>query len=118
MPRGDRTGPEGAGPMSGRGLGYCAGSDRPGSAQPAYGAGMGRSRGPRGGGFGWRHLYYATGLPGWLRSRVMPPSPTVPRGWTAADEAAALRDQAEILQGTLEQIQQRLSELTPETGEG
>jgi len=30
MPRGDKRGPEGAGPMTGRALGYCAGNDQPG----------------------------------------------------------------------------------------
>ncbi|MCK4510615.1 DUF5320 domain-containing protein, partial [bacterium] len=30
MPRGDRSGPGGAGPMTGRGLGYCAGYPAPG----------------------------------------------------------------------------------------
>jgi len=30
MPRGDKTGPEGNGAMSGRGLGYCAGNNSPG----------------------------------------------------------------------------------------
>ncbi len=33
MPRGDRTGPSGMGPMTGRGMGYCAGFDRPGYMQ-------------------------------------------------------------------------------------
>lgn len=30
MPRGDKTGPEGNGAMSGRGNGYCAGNNSPG----------------------------------------------------------------------------------------
>ncbi len=30
MPRGDRTGPLGVGPMTGRRLGFCVGNDRPG----------------------------------------------------------------------------------------
>ena len=42
MPRGDRRGPEGAGPMTGRGLGYCAGNDRPGFAANAAPQGLGR----------------------------------------------------------------------------
>ncbi|MFN2363324.1 MAG: DUF5320 domain-containing protein [Halarsenatibacteraceae bacterium] len=42
MPGGDRTGPAGAGPMTGRGAGYCNGFNRPGSFRP--GAGMGRGR--------------------------------------------------------------------------
>lgn len=31
MPAGDRTGPEGQGPMTGRAAGYCAGYDSPGN---------------------------------------------------------------------------------------
>lgn len=50
MPRGDRRGPEGRGSMTGRGLGYCAGNDRPGFAA---GVPQGAGRGLRnGGGFG------------------------------------------------------------------
>jgi len=30
MPQGDKTGPEGKGPKTGRGLGYCSGSEEPG----------------------------------------------------------------------------------------
>ncbi len=32
MPAGDRTGPAGQGPMTGRGAGFCAGSNAPGYA--------------------------------------------------------------------------------------
>ncbi|HHT94051.1 MAG TPA: DUF5320 domain-containing protein [Clostridiaceae bacterium] len=39
MPRGDGTGPLGMGPMSGRGLGFCAGYNTPGYM---YGRGMRR----------------------------------------------------------------------------
>ncbi len=47
MPKGDKTGPEGKGPKTGRGLGYCSGSDKPGyeSDQPT----QGMARGPRNG---------------------------------------------------------------------
>jgi len=33
MPRGDRTGPEGKGPKTGRRRGFCAGPDEPGYKQ-------------------------------------------------------------------------------------
>jgi len=36
MPRGDGSGPDGFGPMTGRGAGYCAGYDRPGYANAGY----------------------------------------------------------------------------------
>ena len=77
MPFGDRTGPMGQGPMTGRGMGFCAGFVRPGfaSSVPVYpqayahgpvtrvwpgwgygygfGRGFGRGFGP-GFGRGWR----------------------------------------------------------------
>ena len=39
MPRGDRTGPAGLGPMTGRAAGFCAGYPMPGYMNPAGGAG-------------------------------------------------------------------------------
>jgi hypothetical protein len=47
MPAGDRKGPEGKGPRSGRGSGYCSGSDKPGyqDAQPGRGLGKGTGSG-------------------------------------------------------------------------
>ena len=58
MPRGDRTGPWGAGTMTGRGAGYCAGYSVPGYMNPVggYGRGWGRGRG-RGFGRGWGRGY-------------------------------------------------------------
>ncbi|MFO7651841.1 MAG: DUF5320 domain-containing protein [bacterium] len=55
MPSGDRTGPAGLGPMTGRGLGHCAGSPQSGFASGSGGRGMGRGWGRgRGMGFGCR----------------------------------------------------------------
>ena len=42
MPLGDKTGPRGKGPKTGRGLGYCAGNDRPGADVPRVRRGRGR----------------------------------------------------------------------------
>ena len=50
LPRGNRTGPRGFGPRTGRGLGYCSGYSTPGYTK---GPGMGWGRG-YGGGWGWR----------------------------------------------------------------
>ena len=44
MPGGDRTGPRGMGPMTGRGLGYCAGVGMPGYVNLAPGFGLGRGQ--------------------------------------------------------------------------
>ncbi len=55
MPGGDGTGPDGKGPKTGRGLGRCAGNDKPGYMSDAprrfargFGRGAGRGRGRRG----------------------------------------------------------------------
>ena len=42
MPGGDRTGPQGYGPKTGRGLGYCTGNEVPGYSNRFYGRGFGR----------------------------------------------------------------------------
>ena len=53
MPRGDRTGPGGLGPRTGRAAGYCAGYPVPGFMNPTPGFGRGYGRG-YGRGFGRR----------------------------------------------------------------
>ncbi len=103
MPRGDRTGPMGAGPMSGRGAGFCAGYNAPGFANPTPRLGLRRGfcAGGAGGGRGWRHWYYATGLPRW--ARWAPP--------TAEQELAGLKDTAAQLKEQLDAINKRIEEL-------
>lgn len=57
LPRGDKTGPDSQGPMTGRGLGYCVGYSAPGFMNPnrGYGRGFARRRGRGWGrGFGGR----------------------------------------------------------------
>lgn len=44
MPNGDQTGPLGAGAMTGRQRGYCAGFQQPGCADHGFGYGGGRRR--------------------------------------------------------------------------
>ena len=74
MPRGNGTGPLGKGPMTGRGAGFCAGNGQAGATVPGAGrgCGFGRGRGMGGGGFGrgFRNMFFATGLPGWMRAGV------------------------------------------------
>jgi len=98
MPGGDRTGPQGFGPRTGRGLGDCAPTEQP---RPGFGLGFGRGR-------GWRNWARATGQPGWLRFG----------GWGATpapvDESELLKTQAEQLQAQLDAVQQRLTELSNE----
>jgi hypothetical protein len=123
MPRGDRTGPEGTGPMTGRGAGYCAGYDVPGymNSGPGRGFGRGLGYGGWGHGHGWRHWYHATGLPGWARFPASPwsaaPEWGVPPAWgarTKEQEAEGLRGQAEWLQEQLNAVQHRINELREE----
>jgi hypothetical protein len=64
MPKGNGTGPLGMGPMTGRGAGLCAGNNFINSAT-GRGCGMGLLRG---GGFGRRNIFQATGIPGWMRT--------------------------------------------------
>ena len=52
MPRGDKTGPEGLGPMTGRRMGYCTGNNNPGFDW-GFGRRMSFGRGMRSG-FGRR----------------------------------------------------------------
>jgi len=120
MPRGDRTGPYGMGPMTGRAAGYCAGAGVPGFMNPAFGRGrglgFGRSRGfwNQGfgcGGFGRRNRYFAADLRGWGRpgssaDPFVKPDPE----W----EKQALRAQAEDARAELQAIEKRLSELETE----
>jgi len=108
MPRGDRTGPLGAGPMTGRGAGYCAGYGVPGYANPVPGLGS-RCWGGR----GWRHWYYATGLPGWARAVGYPLWAVAPfqAPPDKEQEASFLKMQAENLKAALANIEKRLQGL-------
>ena len=66
MPKGDKTGPEGEGPMTGRQQGYCSGNDNPGYAVSGGGLGRGFGRGLGGGfrkGFGRNSEYNPRGEP-------------------------------------------------------
>ncbi len=97
MPRGDGTGPAGRGPRSGRGLG-----NRAAYGAPAYLAGGGR-----GGGHGWRHWYYATGVPCWARAGYQPAG----AGQTREVELDLLQAQAGQLKTTLAGIEARMEQL-------
>jgi hypothetical protein len=121
MPAGDGTGPAGAGPMTGRAAGYCAGYPVPGYMNPipgrgrfGFGRGWGRGFG-RGGGRGWRHWYWATGLPGWGREPYGYPAYGSPYPYgqevTPKQEMDLLKQEAEALKTQLEDIQSRIDTL-------
>ena len=68
MPRGDGTGPEGKGPLTGRGGGARAVDMTPRGGRSWLGRlGLGLRRG-RGRGRGWRRMFHTTGLPFGARS--------------------------------------------------
>jgi hypothetical protein len=122
MPGGDRTGPVGRGPMTGRGAGYCAGYGVQGFVNPARGGGYGRGHGwgrGAGGRGGWRHRhwYCATGVPGWERAAMdWPISPPPVLGafgplMTREQELEALKQQARYFEQTLNDLKNRISEV-------
>lgn len=119
------------GPMTGRAAGYCAGYGMPGYMNPVRGYGFGRGggwgRGFGGGGRGWRHRYYATGIPGWMATGhptggyyQQPPgyAPYGPAAPPPEHELEALREQAAFLSESLKDVQRRIDELEAETAKG
>ncbi len=120
MPFGDGTGPNGLGPMTGRGAGYCAGYGMPGYANPIPGRGyFGGGRGffGRGGGRGRRNRYYATGLPGWYRAGMGLPAwggyPVPPAGpeLSPQNEAVLLKEQVSAMEKEIKEIHRYIAEL-------
>lgn len=109
MPRGDRTGPWGAGPMTGRAAGFCAGFGMPGYMNPVPGRGFVRwgRRGGAGGGWGR----------GFRHRRCWWGAPPYPFGWAGGgfasveDEKAFLQNELKSLNEEMEAIRQRLENL-------
>lgn len=97
MPGGDGTGPMGYGPMTGRAAGFCAGSPVPGYRNAGRGGFWGRGRGFRGWGRG-----FGRGFGFWPAN-----APTQ----TPEQELDDLKQQAELLQGSLNQINSRIEQL-------
>jgi ribosomal protein L15 len=117
MPGGDRTGPRGLGPKTGRSLGYCSGYDSPGYANPSFGRGFGRGWGRgfgrglrgRGRGFWWRGYrdpYYQPQTPFGVN-----PQPN------KDEEKAYLEDIIESLEEEIKMAKERLQKLSKEKKE-
>ena len=108
MPGGDQTGPQGDGPKTGRGLGYCTDHDQPGYAAPQQGQGYGFQRGSRGlgnrRGRGRRNRSNAGFWPGRGRGglAVLPDAKD--------QDVSSLKAQIQDLQTTLEEVQNRLDQ--------
>lgn len=118
MPKGNRRGPENAGPMTGRAAGYCAGFNTPGFRNTVPGQGFwsrfGRGRGAGGGGGcgrGWRNMFFATGQPGWMRfgGNAAPLPNDDPES-----EKQFLKNQVDQIQHELDSINKRLMEIDNE----
>ena len=98
MARGDKTGPSGAGPKTGRGMGYCAGNEHPGylNMSPNWSAGSGRRLRGGGGyrtGFGFR--------PGYRHSH--------PGNMIDVTEKTLIENEIRILKDQLSALEDRLS---------
>lgn len=108
MPWGNRTGPWGLGPMSGRAMGYCAGYPLPGYLNPAGGRGYwpGFGRGFRSfWGRGGRGRFFAWGVPFWGGAWPGPIAAPYP------GEVESLKEQASYLENALSEIKKRIGEL-------
>jgi len=104
MPGFSGTGPQNAGPMTGRGLGYCMAYLEQSSLL---------KRRPGMGGRGWRHCYNATGLPRWSRWES---GKTITGGVYASPFSSKasldeLREQVSYLEKALDEAKKRIQEL-------
>jgi len=120
MPRGDRTGPEGMGSMTGRGAGFCSGSGMPGCMNQNGGRGQGNGYGYGNrfaGGMGYGHAYgpgagYGRGMgrgygPGRDRGYAYAPPPPM----TPDMEKQELQREAGYVEEELKAIRKRLEDL-------
>lgn len=108
MPRGNGTGPMGAGPMTGRAWGYCSGSSVPGFANPSAGRGFGAGfrhncpawgpgQGLGGGRRGWRMTFQAT-------DRSGQENPAMERT-ILQNRAKALQEQMDLIKNQLDSLE-------------
>jgi hypothetical protein len=101
MPRGDRTGPEGFGSMTGRQMGYCVGNDRPGFENSSRGFGRGRGSGRGFGGGMGNHFGYGRGNRYYSEGAI----PNV-------SEKTLLENEVKILKEQLNSMEKQLSNLS------
>jgi hypothetical protein len=106
MPGFNGMGPQGLGPMTGRGRGYCMFNTASGiNFVPGFG--FGRARGK-----GWRNCYYATGLPGWARFAQGTASGGAASSLLSGEEELnLLKEQAFRMESALERTKKRIKEL-------
>jgi len=119
MPSGDRTGPRGSGPMTGRALGYCAGYDTPGYTRNlGIGFGWGRGRGwwrgrgigySRGRDWGYSIPVYKICTPG-IVPQITPENQLL----MLKQEKSYLESEMNEIKNSLEDISKRIGELEKE----
>ncbi|MEA1910490.1 MAG: DUF5320 domain-containing protein [Spirochaetota bacterium] len=118
MPRGDRRGPNGMGPMTGRGAGFCSGSNAPGymntGAVGGYGQGLGAGRGFGGGFHGGaygnaygRGMGRAQGLGGGIGFQT----PYVAPVYSKETEKGYIENEVSFLKDQLKALEGRLSDM-------
>lgn len=95
MPRGDRTGPEGFGPRTGRSLGYCSGYDSPGFAH-------GRGCGGRHEGFGSSQ---GRGY-GFRRMRFLGPFNSHEKRYSEEESMKSLKDEINSVEKYLQELKE------------
>lgn len=120
MPFGDKTGPNGMGPRTGRGLGYCSRFNSPGFTKGTprggrgFGRGFGRGRGP-GFGRGYRNRYYPRGPRFYSASEDYPTQKTQSQQTrpqlTKEEEVRALKDEERAIESEIEELKSGLEEI-------
>lgn len=108
MPGGDRTGPLGRGPMTGRAAGFCSGFSGPGYANPGSGRGWGRGfgRGYWGRRRFWQEPYY--------QGPYHPPFRGVFPTQSKEEEKTYLEEIVKGLEEEIKDIRERIKELSEE----
>lgn len=109
MPARDQSGPQGEGPMSGRGMGNCTGS--PQSWLPGQGMGLGRWH-AYGRGRGYRNRFFARPYPG--RMNTYPAASGSMQVPDPKEEEQVLKGQASWLKSQLDLINKRIATISDE----
>jgi len=108
MPHGDRRGPKGNGPKTGRGLGFCYGNETAGyitMEQDGRGVGYGRGRG-----FGNQHRYGGHGFGGYRSDNYRMGSYSQ-SDFVGVSEKTLIENEINILKDQLTALEERLNNI-------